>query len=385
MKKQAKKSGGGNGNGKGLAASDVQRAVLPIPDRQTVGITTYDAKDPNTKLSADHAAASAAGRAQRADLPDRRRRLRRLERVRGAVPHADRGAARGGRLEVHALPHDGAVRADARRDALRPQPPLGRHGRHHRDGDVGARQLQPAAQEQGAAGRDPEAERLLHRLSRQVPRGADLGDQPDRPVRPLADRLGLRILLRFRRRRGEPVLPGPVRGDVGGRAAQDARGGLHAERRPRRQGGALAAPAEGARARQAVFHVLRARRDTRAAPRAQGVVGEIQGQVRRRLGQTARGDVRPAEEAGRDSEGCRADGAAEADPRLGRHAGRPQADPGAADGDLRRLPRADRSPHRPRRRRARGAERPRRHADLSDHRRQRRVGGGHRSTAASTR
>jgi len=46
VKKQAKKS---NGNGKGLAASDVQRAVLPIPDRQTVGITTYDAKDPNTK------------------------------------------------------------------------------------------------------------------------------------------------------------------------------------------------------------------------------------------------------------------------------------------------------------------------------------------------
>ena len=26
----------------------MQRAVLPIPDRQTVGITTYDAKDPDT-------------------------------------------------------------------------------------------------------------------------------------------------------------------------------------------------------------------------------------------------------------------------------------------------------------------------------------------------
>jgi arylsulfatase A-like enzyme len=48
VKKQGKKSGG-NGSGKGLAASDVQRAVLPIPDRQTVGITTYDAKDPNTR------------------------------------------------------------------------------------------------------------------------------------------------------------------------------------------------------------------------------------------------------------------------------------------------------------------------------------------------
>ena len=47
VKKPGKKSSG-NGNGKGLGASDVQRAVLPIPDRQTVGITTYDAKDPNT-------------------------------------------------------------------------------------------------------------------------------------------------------------------------------------------------------------------------------------------------------------------------------------------------------------------------------------------------
>ena len=65
--------------------------------------------------------------------------------------------------------------------------------------------------------------------------------------------------------------------------------------------------------------------------------------------------VRAAEEAGRDPEGRRADAAAEADPRLGRHAGRAEADPGAADGDLRRLPRADRSPHRPRRRRARRA------------------------------
>ena len=28
---------------------DVQRSILPIPDPQFVGLTTYDAKDPNTK------------------------------------------------------------------------------------------------------------------------------------------------------------------------------------------------------------------------------------------------------------------------------------------------------------------------------------------------
>ena len=225
MKKQAKKGNGKqtaptNGHGGTSATDDLQRAVLPIPDRQTVGITTYDAKDPNTKYPPITPLRPPPGAPNVLDRPDRRRRLRRLERVRRAVPHADRRAARGGRPQVHALPHDGAVRADARGAAHRPQPPLGRHGRHHRDGDVGAGQLQPAAEEQGAAGRDPEAERLLHRAARQVPRGADVGDQPGRSVRPLADRLGLRVLLRLRRRRGEPVLPGPVRGHDGGRAAR---------------------------------------------------------------------------------------------------------------------------------------------------------------------
>src|SRR5438034_10715831 len=28
----------------------IQRSVLPIPDRKPVGLTTYDAKDPNTKF-----------------------------------------------------------------------------------------------------------------------------------------------------------------------------------------------------------------------------------------------------------------------------------------------------------------------------------------------
>ena len=28
----------------------LQRSVLPIPDRKPVGLTTYDAKDPDTKF-----------------------------------------------------------------------------------------------------------------------------------------------------------------------------------------------------------------------------------------------------------------------------------------------------------------------------------------------
>ena len=77
-----------------------------------------------------------------------------------------------------------------------------------------------------AAGRDAQAQRLLHRPVRQVPRGAGLGDQPDGAVRPLAHRRRrLRVLLRLHRRRDQPVVPGDLRGHHAGRAAR---------RRPRR-------------------------------------------------------------------------------------------------------------------------------------------------------
>ena len=71
-------------------------------------------------------------------------------------------------------------------------------------------------------------------------------------------------------------------------------------------------------ARQAVLRLLRAGRDARAAPRAAGVVGEVQGQVRPGLGRAARGDVRAPEGARRDPARRRADRPARGDPRLGR-------------------------------------------------------------------
>ena len=150
MKKQAKKGNGKqtaptNGHGATSATDDLQRAVLPIPDRQTVGITTYDAKDPNTKYppitplrppsgapnvlvflidDVGFGASSAFGGPCH-------------------TPTAERLAAGG--LKYTRF-HTTALCAPTRAALLcRPQPPLGRHGRHHRDGDVGAGQLQPAA------------------------------------------------------------------------------------------------------------------------------------------------------------------------------------------------------------------------------------------------
>ena len=59
----------------------------------------------------------------------------------------------------------------------------------------------------------------------------------------------------------------------------------------------LGAPAEVAHARQAVLHVLRPGRDARSASRADGVVGQVQGALRRGLGRAARGDPGSAEGA----------------------------------------------------------------------------------------
>ena len=189
------------------------REVLPIPDRAYAGLVTYDAKDPDTSFppitplrppdgapnvlvvlldDVGFGAGSAFGGPC-------------------ATPTAERLG--GGRPEVQPLPHDGAVLADAAGAADRAQPSLGRHGRHHRDRHVGARlQLDPA-EHRGAARRDAQAERLLDGAVRQVPRGPGVGDEPDRAVRPLADRRRrLRALLRLHRRRGPPVLPGALRG-----------------------------------------------------------------------------------------------------------------------------------------------------------------------------
>ncbi len=48
----AKKSAQGNGQVAARGASEqpaVRRDILPIPDPQHVGLTTYDAKDPNIR------------------------------------------------------------------------------------------------------------------------------------------------------------------------------------------------------------------------------------------------------------------------------------------------------------------------------------------------
>ena len=195
------------------------RHVLPIPDPAHIGLTTYDAKDPDTAFppitplrppksapnvlvilldDAGFGSSSAFG---------------------GPVPHADVRATRRQRASLYTVPHDGAVFTDPAGSADRSQPSLSRHGRDYRDRHVGSRvQLDPA-EEQGAAGRDVEAQRLLDRSVRQVSRGARLAEQSDGSVRRLADRRRrVRAFLRFHRGRDQPVGTGGLPRHGAGRA-----------------------------------------------------------------------------------------------------------------------------------------------------------------------
>ena len=249
------------------------RSILPIPDRPAPGLTTYDAKDPDTTYPPIEPLLPPAG------APNVLVVL--LDDVGfGAssafggpcrTPVAERLAAGGS--EVQPLPHHGPVRADPAGAADRPQPPLGRHGQHHRDRHLGAGQQLRAAEHEGAAGADPEAQRLLHRPVRQVPRGAGLAVVSHGTLRRLA--VGwrrVRDLLRLHRWREQPVGPRAVRRHHAGGAAGGIRGGdLPPHRGPRRPGLQLGSAAEGADAGQAVLRLLRSRGDACAAPRAEGV------------------------------------------------------------------------------------------------------------------
>ena len=197
----------------------MQRTHLPIPAQPRTGLITYDAKDPDTSYPPIETAASARGCARTCwsilldDVG-----FGASSAFGGPVPDADRGAVGGGRLEVQPLSHHRAVFADPAGAADRAQPPLGGHGRDHRDRHRRAGVQLGAAQHDVADRADAEAQRLQHRAVRQVPRGAGVADQPGRAVRRLAHRRRrFRVLLRLHRRRGQPVVPDAVRGHQPGR------------------------------------------------------------------------------------------------------------------------------------------------------------------------
>ena len=355
---------------------EISRNSLPIPSRKHVGLTTYDAKDPDTAFPTIEPTLPPAGAPNVLIVLLDDVGFGASSAFGGLIdtPTADRLAAGG--LKFNRF-HTTALCAPTRQALLdRAQPPLGRHGWDHRGRHRGARLQLRSPGHRRPPGRHPAHERLLDGPVRQVPRGAGLADQSDGPVHPVADRQRFRLLLRVHRRRDEPVLPRYLRGDHTRRARHHPGRGLPLHRGHDRQGHRLGPPAAVAHGRPTLLHVLRPGRDPCAAPRPGGVVREVQGPLRRRLGRGAGGDLHPPEGAGRHPRRRRAHHPSGADPRLRGHARGAQARPGPTDGDLRRLPRAHRPPRRPAHRRPGGHGRPRGHARLLHHRRQRGLGRG---------
>ncbi len=274
------------------------------------------------------------------------------------------------------VPHHRALQPDAHGPADRPQSPHQQRRRDHGTGHGVRRQYRHPSAERGDAGRNPAPERVQHGRLRQISRDAALGSLDLGPLRSLAHRLGLRQVLRLHRRRNQPVGARDLRRCHARRAQADARLPLHG--RHDQPGDQLGQRPAGPDARQTLLHVLRARRDPCAAPRAEGVDRQVQGPVQRRLGQAARGDLRPPAEDGHHSAGYETDAAAERNSGVGRHERQPEAPVRAPDGNLRRVRRADRLRSGPAGRSAERDRRARQH-DLLLHRRRQRLERGGRA------
>ena len=326
--------------------------------------------------------ASAAGGAQRPARADRRRRLRQPGDLRrpGRDPEPDAGRRR--RPALQPLPRHRGLLAHPGGDPDRPQPPLGRVRLARRAPGPVPRILGRAAEELRSGREDPADERLRHLGLRQVAPDARPRAGPGGPVRPLAERLGLRLLLGLPRRRG-----GPVRSHDHGEQHDDrrARGrGLLLPGRDGRQGDRVAARGAGAGRAEAVLHVLLDRVRSCASSRPQALGRQVRGPLRRGLGPLPRGDAGAPEEARRRPRGHRAHAPARRDAGLGLADGRAEEALRPPDGGLRGLPGERGLQRRPAARRAGGAGRARRHARDLHLGRQRRQHGGHASPADST-
>ena len=161
-------------------------------------------------------------------------------------------------------------------------------------GDAPAR-LRPAAA-------DPARQRLQHRRDRQVAPHAGWPAGRGRPVRSLAERLGVRLLLRLPRRRarasGTRCSPRTRRSSASppSTATRTTRSTSRTRWPTRRSSGSTASAPRTPTSRSSCT----SRPDApRSAPRRREVVREVQGQVRPGLGPAPRGDVRAPEGARR--------------------------------------------------------------------------------------
>ena len=153
---------------------------------------------------------AAEGCAQRAARHDGRRRLRRAWHVRRRHPDTRPGSHREQRAALHELPRDRDLLADPRGPDHRAQPPRGRLRRGWRSRDRLPRLQLDHPERERDDRHDPEAERVRDLVVRQEPQHAVLSGDAGRAVRSVAQRHGLRVLLRLHGRRCQPVGAEPL-------------------------------------------------------------------------------------------------------------------------------------------------------------------------------
>ena len=211
--------------------------------------------------------------------------------VRRSDRDADHAAARRQRAALHAVPHDGDLLADASVAADRPQPHDGRDGVHRRgdDGLSGLERAHPVRD--GDDRRGARRARLQHLHARQValraPRTRRTWPRRSATGRPAAASSATTDTSAARPTSGTPIScrtsssssSRPTRR----RTARSGRGlgdNYHLSKDLVDRAIGMIADAKQVAPEQAVLHVLLPRREPCAAPLAEGVGRQVQGQVR---------------------------------------------------------------------------------------------------------
>src|SRR5215218_9577760 len=168
-------------------SSEPQRQVLPIPDPQHVGVTTYDAKDPDTSYLPIEPLRPPEGAPNVLVILIDDAGFGSSSAFGGPceTPNFERLAENGLRYNRF---HTTALCSPTRQALL-----TGRN--HHAVGMGGITEIATSAPGYNsirphgrAVGGDAQAQRLLHGAVRQVPRGAGVGDESAWAVRRLAQR-----------------------------------------------------------------------------------------------------------------------------------------------------------------------------------------------------
>ena len=288
----------------------IQRSVLPIPDGTHVGLTTYDAKDPDTSYPPIRELRPPKGAPNVLVVLIDDTGFGASSAFGGPVftPTAERLAANG--LKFNRF-HTTALCSPTRAALL-----SGRN--HHSVGMGGITEIATSAPGYNSL-RPKSAAPLAETLKLNGYSTAQFGKCHEVPVwqtSPMgpfdnwpSGGGGFEYFYGFIGGETNQYAPAIYKNTRSGGAGPNPRRGLSLHRGHDRSGHRLGPPAEGAHGGQAVLHLLCAGRDPRAASCPARVVGPLQGQVRPGLGQAPEEDIRPPEGARRHPARRRTDGA----------------------------------------------------------------------------